>query len=109
MSYIQHTAHCCLVSTLFTDLPEVLVVEVPTSTYCMTARCITGIIQHYIKRIVRAGGDCLVVVHSEVVSTLAAQTRVPGFNSRRLLAFHFLLVTAKLISSLFPAELKCSD
>ena len=35
----------------------------------------------YIKRIVRAGGDCLVVVHKEVVSTLAAQTRVPGFNS----------------------------
>ena len=83
-------------------------VEVLTGTYCMTARCMTGIIQHYIKRIVRAG-DCLVVVHSEVVSTLAAQTRVPGFNSRRLLAFHFLLVTAKLISSLFPAELKCSD
>ena len=79
----------------------------------MAARWMTGLYAApsvgYIKRIVRAGGDCLVVVHKEVVSTLAAQTRVPGFNSRRILVFYFLLlclITAKLI---IPAELRCSD
>ena len=64
----------------------------------------------YIKRIVRAG-DCLVVIHKEVVSTLAAQTRFLGSiqdDYWRFTFFSLCLVTTNLISSLFPAELRCS-
>ena len=40
----------------------------------------------YMERIVRAGG-CLVLLRA-----LAAQARGPGFDSQRLLDFHFLLL-----------------
>ena len=74
MSYIQHTAHCCLVSTLFTDLSRgscswplkrfllAYTEWLPGAWLDYAAPSVW-----YIKRIVRAV-DCLVVIYSEVVS-----------------------------------------